>query len=80
MPHGEADLINENGIIYYQNVIDECIANGIEPIVTIYHLDLPQSIQELGGWANPVIVHYFKAYADVLFQSYGDKVTLEIYF
>lgn len=75
MPHGTADVINENGIIYYQNVIDECIANGIEPIVTIYHLDLPQAIQELGGWANPIIVPYFKAYADVLFQNYGDKVS-----
>lgn len=74
LPRGEADFINENGLLYYQSVIDECLANGIEPIVTIYHLDLPQSIQELGGWANPIIIQYFKSYADVLFQRYGDKV------
>lgn len=64
------------GIQYYDRLIDECIDNGIEPIVTIYHLDLPQKLQDLGGWTNPIIVQYFEGYADILFQNFGSKVRL----
>lgn len=58
-------------------MINECIANGIEPIPTMYHLDLPQQLQELGGWANPVIVQYFEDYANVLFENFGENVHLK---
>lgn len=70
MPNGSA--INHKGIEYYRKIIDELIANDIEPIVTIFHWDLPH--QDLGGLTNPIFVDYYEAYVDVLFNAFGDKV------
>lgn len=42
--------------------------------VTIYHWDLPQRLQDIGGWANPLIVDFVEDYADLLFHLYGEKV------
>ncbi|XP_063701294.1 myrosinase 1-like [Culicoides brevitarsis] len=74
MPNGAANEINYAGIQYYHRVIDELLANDIQPVITMYHLDLPQKLQEMGGWTNPIIVQYYEAYADVLFQNFGDKI------
>lgn len=73
MPNGS--FVNQKGIDYYHKVIDEVIALGIEPIVTIFHWDLPQWLQDLGGLPNPIFIDYFVAYADVLFKEYGHKVS-----
>lgn len=62
------------GIEYYNKLIDGLIAKGIEPLVTIYHWDTPQYIQDLGGWTSPLIIDYFTDYVDVLFQHFGDRV------
>lgn len=62
------------GIEYYNKLIDGLLAKGIEPLITIYHWDLPQYIQDLGGWTNPLIVDYFSAYSDVLFEHFGARV------
>lgn len=75
MPNGAKNDLNYEGIQYYHRLIDELVANGIEPVVTMYHLDLPQKLQDLGGWANPIIVDYYEGYVDVLFREYGSKVT-----
>jgi beta-glucosidase/6-phospho-beta-glucosidase/beta-galactosidase len=72
VPKGSA--INQNGIDYYKKLIDELIANDIEPVVTIFHWDLPQWLQNFGGPTNAIFVDYFVAYADVLFKAFGDKV------
>ncbi|XP_065224083.1 myrosinase 1-like [Planococcus citri] len=74
LPNGEITSINQKGINYYHNLIDELLKNDIQPMVTMYHWDLPQKLQDIGGWVNPLIVDYMEDYADLLFQLYGDKV------
>ncbi|XP_037379182.2 LOW QUALITY PROTEIN: lactase/phlorizin hydrolase [Talpa occidentalis] len=74
LPDGTTKYINEAGIDYYVRLIDALLAANIKPQVTIYHWDLPQALQDVGGWENETIVQRFKEYADVLFQRLGDKV------
>ncbi|XP_022827475.1 myrosinase 1-like isoform X1 [Spodoptera litura] len=74
LPNGFANKISEVGLGYYSRLVDELLANGIEPVVTIYHWDLPQNLQDLGGWANPLIADWFEDYARVLFDALGDRV------
>lgn len=74
LPRGDTSILNEPGLQYYDNLINELLANNIEPMVTLYHWDLPQQLQEIGGFFNPEIVWHFEQYADVLFERYGDRV------
>ena len=78
LPTGFSNKISKDGIGYYSTLVDELLANGIEPVATIYHWDLPQSLQDLGGWANPLIADWFEDYARVLFDALGDRVKLWI--
>ncbi|XP_050532041.1 myrosinase 1-like isoform X2 [Daktulosphaira vitifoliae] len=74
LPKGQDHTINQDGVDYYHKVIDLLLANNIEPLVTIYHWDLPQSLQVLGGWANENIIRYYVNYANFVFKTYGNKV------
>lgn len=75
LPTGRG-TVNEAGIKFYSQLIDELLANHIEPIVTIYHWDLPQALQdEYGGWESRQIVDDFTAYAQLLFERFGDRVS-----
>ncbi|XP_054261404.1 myrosinase 1-like [Macrosteles quadrilineatus] len=74
LPNGHDDYINQAGLDYYHNLIDELLANGIEPMVTLYHWDLPQPLQDLGGWTNPLMADYFEDYSRVIFRELGPKV------
>lgn len=74
LPNGFVNNTNQAGINYYNNLIDEMLKNGIVPFVTMYHWDLPNGLQKLGGWTNPAIVDWFEDYAKVLFDNFGDKV------
>lgn len=66
---------NEAGLAFYDALIDELIAHAIEPIVTLYHWDLPQALQEAyGGWEDRRVVADFERYATTLFQRFGAKV------
>jgi beta-glucosidase/6-phospho-beta-glucosidase/beta-galactosidase len=67
--------INYLGINFYNKFIDELIRNGIEPMVTIYHWDLPQALEdEYSGWLDKKIVTDFTNYADICFSYFGDRV------
>lgn len=66
--------VNQAGIDYYNKLINGLLAKGIQPMVTMYHWDLPQYLQDLGGWTNPIMVKHFEIYADLLYKSYGDRV------
>ncbi len=72
-PNGTGD-VNIKGIEFYSNLIDELIKYGIEPIVTMYHFDLPYALQTRGGWSNRGTIDAFVEYAKVLFENYGDRV------
>nr|WP_310588517.1 GH1 family beta-glucosidase [Dyadobacter arcticus] len=69
--HGE---VNQQGIDFYNRLIDACISLDIEPWITLYHWDLPQALELVGGWKNRKIVDWFSAYAKVCAQAFGDRV------
>src|SRR5699024_4836697 len=74
-PAGKGE-VNQAGVDFYEKVIDECLKYGIEPMVTLYHWDLPLALQEeYGGWESPRIIDDFVRYATFLFNHFKDKVT-----
>lgn len=72
-PNGTGE-VNEKGLEFYNNLIDECLKYDIVPFVTLYHWDLPQALEEKGGWKNKKTVDAFVRFADTCFQSFGDRV------
>lgn len=66
--------VNPAGVAFYHDVIDELLRNDIEPMVTLYMWDLPQKLQDKGGWVNRETALAFEKYAELLFKEYGDKV------
>ncbi|MCP9201279.1 GH1 family beta-glucosidase [Gramella sp. GC03-9] len=66
--------INQAGIDFYNKVIDCCLVNGVEPWITLYHWDLPNILEEKGGWTNRKILEWFSEYVTVCAQKFGDRV------
>ncbi|XP_033099176.1 cytosolic beta-glucosidase-like [Anneissia japonica] len=80
MPKGTPDVINPAGVKYYHDLIDALLAANIQPMVTLFHWDLPQPLMDIGGWENELMHAIFVAYADFCFQEFGGKVTKWITF
>uniref|UniRef100_A0A8C7ZT09 Cytosolic beta-glucosidase n=1 Tax=Oryzias sinensis TaxID=183150 RepID=A0A8C7ZT09_9TELE len=71
----KSDHINERGIQYYDQLINQLLENKITPIVTLYHWDLPQFLQEkYGGWQNISMVNHFNEFANLCFERFGNRV------
>ena len=73
MPQGTGE-VNQEGIDFYNRLIDGLLEAGIQPTATLYHWDLPQVLQDKGGWANRDIVKQFADYATVCAEAFGDRV------
>ena len=74
MPAGSG-AINQRGLDFYRRLVDELAAAGVEPTLNLFHWDLPQALQDKGGFANPEIVGRFADFAQLMASSLGDTVT-----
>jgi beta-glucosidase len=72
-PSGRPPL-NERGLAFYERLVDGLLDRGIVPYATLYHWDLPQALQEEGGWANRSTAQVFVEYADIVSRRLGDRV------
>lgn len=66
--------VNEAGLVFYDRLVDSLLDANIRPFVTLYHWDLPQALQDKGGWENPEIAHWFADYTDLITRRLGDRV------
>lgn len=66
--------INQKGLDFYARLIEGLLERGIEPMLTLYHWELPQTLQERGGWANRDVAKYFADYAATMLEHFGDRV------
>ncbi len=73
IPDGYGD-VNQAGLDFYGRLVDELLRNGIAPWLTLYHWDLPQALEDRGGWLNRETVDHFVRYADVVSRALGDRV------
>lgn len=65
---------NRDGIDFYNRVIDLCLELGIEPWITLYHWDLPYTLEQKGGWTNRDIIYWFGDYVAFCIEEFGDRV------
>jgi beta-glucosidase len=75
LPEGRG-AVNAAGLGFYERLVDELLAAGITPLATLYHWDLPQALDDRGGWLNPDIAHWFADYAAVVYRALDDRVSL----
>ena len=73
LPEGIGN-VNQKGLDFYHRVIDSCLEKGVEPWLTLYHWDLPQALEDRGGWQNRDITNWFEEYTNLITRTYGDKV------
>jgi beta-glucosidase len=73
LPNGVGRL-NQKGADFYNRLIDDLLAAGIRPNVTLYHWDLPQALEDRGGWPDREVANWFGEYASAAFGLFGDRV------
>jgi len=67
--------INQQGADFYNALIDGCLERGVEPWITLYHWDIPQILEDKGGWTSRDVIDWFSEYADKVTDLYGDRVS-----
>ena len=75
LPEGRG-RVNPPGLGFYERLVDALLEQGIQPMLTLYHWDLPAALDRLGGWLNPDSAHWFADYAQILFRALDDRVKL----
>ena len=78
-PEGIGEVC-EAGVKFYSDLIDELLANGIEPYITLFHWEMPYELHRKGGWLNDESIEWFKSYAAKVVELYSDRVTYFITF
>lgn len=74
-PNGDDTIPNEEGLAFYDDVFDECLKYGIEPLVTLSHYETPLNLTlKYNGWADRQVIDFFVQYAETVFKRYKDKV------
>ena len=73
LPKGVGE-VNPKGIEFYNNLIEECLKYQIEPIVTMFHFDMPAALDERGSWSNRESIDWFLEFSKILFENFGDRV------
>lgn len=73
-PNGDEEEPNDKGLQFYDKIIDECIKNGIEPLITISHYEMPLGLLKYGSWLNRKLVEFYVRFCEVLFKRYRGKV------
>ncbi len=73
---GGAGPVNRAGLDFYSRLVDELLGKGIDPVVTLYHWDLPQELEDAGGWGNRATAERFAEYATLMAERLGDRVNL----
>lgn len=74
LPNGFNSHVSAAAVTFYLRLLEELVKDDILPMVVLHDWDLPQKLQELGGWANPLVQTWFTNYAKVAFEQFGDKV------
>ena len=67
--------VNRKGLDFYDRLVDELLDNGVQPMVNLFHWDLPQALQDRGGFANPEVVGWFTDFTSAVVSALGDRVS-----
>lgn len=73
MPEGRG-AVNQEGLDYYDRLVDGMLERGLKPFQTLYHWEMPSALADLGGWANRDVAKWFGDYTDVIMERLGDRV------
>jgi beta-glucosidase len=76
LPEGRGTRANRHGLAFYERLIDALLASNIQPVVTLYHWDLPAALDDRGGWLNPDIAGWFADYTTTVVRALDDRVQM----